>query len=115
MMHPAAQTTMSTDFSTVMLPTSERPPVKALTEADAVDIWIKRWLRIRVTDIRKHYGCDSRRLYEVWEESKFPRARAKAEALFRERYPGSVDRIDYGAHVRVSKEDNPDQLGLFGE
>jgi hypothetical protein len=105
---------MSTDFSTVM-PPSDRPPVKALTEADAVDIWIKRWLRIRVTDIRKHYGCDSRRLYEVWEESKFPRARAKAEALFRDRYPGIVDRIDYGAHVRVSKEDDPNQLGLFGE
>jgi hypothetical protein len=113
-MHPNDQTTMSTDFSTVM-PLAERPPVKALTEADAVDIWIKRWLRIRVTDIRKHYGCDSRRLYEVWEEKKFPRARVKAEVLFRERHPGIVDRIDYGAHVRISKVDDPNQLGLFGE
>ena len=105
---------ISTTFSAVM-PPIERPPVKALTEVDAVDIWIKRWLRIRVTDIRKHYGCDSRRLYEVWEESKFPRARAKAEALFRERHPGIVDRIDYGVHVRISKEEHPDQLGLFEE
>ena len=101
-----------TDLSAVM-PPSDRPPVKALTEADAVDIWIKRWLRIRVTDIRKHYGCDSRRLYEVWEESKFPRARAKAETLFRQRYPTIVDRIDYGPHRRISKDDHPDQLGLF--
>jgi hypothetical protein len=90
-----------------------KPAVKALTEADAIDIWIKRWLRVRVTDIRKHYGCDSRRLYEVWEQSKHPAARAKAELLFRTRYPGIVDRIDYGAHRRVSKENHVDQLGLF--
>ena len=105
---------ISTTFSAVM-PPIERPPVKALTEVDAVDIWIKRWLRIRVTDIRKHYGCDSRRLYEVWEQTKHPAARAKAEVLFRQRHPGIVDRIDYGAHVRISKEEHPDQLGLFGE
>jgi hypothetical protein len=89
------------------------PAVKALKEGDAIDIWISRWLRIRVTDIRRRYGCDSRRLYEVWEQTKFPAARAKAEVLFRQRYPTIVDRIDYGAHVRVSKEDSPDQLGLF--
>jgi hypothetical protein len=90
-----------------------RPAVKALSEADAIDIWIKRWLRIRVTDIRKHYGCDSRRLYEVWEGTKHPAARAKAEARFRQDHPGIVDRIDYGAHIRIRKQDSPDQLGLF--
>jgi hypothetical protein len=89
------------------------PAVKALTEADAVDIWIKRWLRVPVSKIQKHYGCDSRRLYEVWESKKHPAARAKAEARFRLDYPGIVDRIDYGAHKRVSREESPDQLGLF--
>jgi hypothetical protein len=90
-----------------------KPAVKALSEADAIDIWIMRWMRIRVTDIRKRYGCDSRRLYEVWEQTKHPAARAKAEAKFRVLHPNIVDRIDYGAHKRVSKEESPDQLGLF--
>jgi hypothetical protein len=103
---------------TLMPPTlvpvqAPKPAVKALSEADAIDIWIMRWMRIRVTDIRKRYGCDSRRLYEVWEQTKHPAARSKAEAKFRIEHPGIVDRIDYGAHKRVSKEESPDQLGLF--
>jgi hypothetical protein len=100
-------------MSSLTLVQAPKPAVKSLTETDAVDIWIKRWLKIRVTDIQKLYGCDSRRLYEVWEQTKFPAARAKAETLFRQRYPTIVDRIDYGAHKRISKDESPNQLGLF--
>ena len=86
---------------------------RVLTEADAVDIWIARWLRVRRKDLVERYQCDPRRLYEVWEESRFPAARAKAITLFRERYPTLVDRIDYGRHQRISRQVHPDQLGLF--
>lgn len=86
---------------------------RVLTEADAVDIWIARWLRIRRRDLIARYGCDPRRLYEIWEEVRFPGARAKAIEIFRERHPGLVDRIDYGRHRRVSRSTHPDQLSLF--
>lgn len=86
---------------------------RALSEADAIDIWIARWLRIRRKDLLARYGCDPRRLYEIWEESRFPGARAKAIELFRQRYPGLTDRIDYGRHRRIPRTVHPDQLSLF--
>ena len=57
---------------------------RPLTETDAVDIWIARWLRIRRKDLLIRYGCDPRRLYEIWEEARFPGARAQAEERSRE-------------------------------
>ncbi len=87
---------------------------RPLTEADAIDIWIARWLRIRQCDLIKRYNCDPRRLYEIWEESRFAGTRAKALALFRERHPSLMDRVDPGAHRRVpSRSLHPDQLSLF--
>jgi hypothetical protein len=86
---------------------------RALTHADAVDIWIARWLRVRRKDLLARYGCDPRRLYEIWEEARFVGSRAKALELFRERYPGLIDRVDYGPHRRVSRKIGPDQLTLF--
>jgi hypothetical protein len=89
-------------------------PPRRLTAADAVDIWIARWLRIRRKDILARYRCDPRRLYEVWEEARFPGSRARALEVFRERYPGLVDRIDVGPHRRVpSRTAHPDQMTLF--
>jgi hypothetical protein len=87
---------------------------RSLAEADAVDIWIARWLRVRRKDLVVRYGCDPRRLYEIWEERRFPGSRDKARALFAERYPSLVDRTDYGLHRpihrRVPRELQP---GLF--
>ena len=95
-----------------------RPQVakRALAEADAVDIWIARWLRVRRKELIARYGCDPRRLYEVWEEKRFPGSRDKARALFAERYPSLVDRIDYGLHRRIPRG-VPEALqpGLFDE
>ncbi len=87
-----------------------------LIEADAVDIWIARWLRIRLRDLVARYGCDSRRLYEIWWGERFPASRAKAEAVFRERYPALVDRTDFGYRrvPRCPAEPGADQLDLFG-
>jgi hypothetical protein len=76
---------------------------RPLTETDAVDIWIARWLRIRRKDLLIRYGCDPRRLYEIWEEKRFAGSRGKALALFRERYPGLTDRIDYGRHRTIPR------------
>ena len=85
-----------------------------LTATDAVDIWIARWLRMRRKDILVRYKCDPRRIYEIWEETRFPGSRARALEIFRERYPTLLDRIDQGPHKRIaSRTAHPDQLGLF--
>ena len=65
-------------------PFSRRP----LTEADAIDIWIARWLRVRRRDLIQRYGCDPRRLYEIWEEAAFAGSRAKALEHFQRAIPG---------------------------
>lgn len=94
-------------------PASAPAPTRRLTEADAIDIWIARWLRIRRCDLVRRYRCDPRRLYEIWEGKRFPGARAKAQTLFRERHPGLVDRIDFGRHRPIPQAGDPAQLGLF--
>jgi len=89
-------------------------PRRAFTEHDAIDVWIARWLRIRRTDLCRRYQCDPRRLYEIWEGTRHPAARQKAWALFEQRYPRLIDRIDTGHHRRIPRsEDSPDQLVLF--
>jgi hypothetical protein len=89
------------------------PPRRALTEADAIDIWIARWLRIRRSDLVRRYGCDPRRLYEIWEEVRFTGTRDIALQIFAERYPSLIERVDYGPHRRLSRGSHPDQLVLF--
>ncbi len=92
------------------------PPVVArrpLTEADAVDIWIARWLRIRRKDLVLRYGCDPRRLYEIWQGERFAAARDQALELFAQRYPGLIDRIDFGPHQRQARTPPPDPLSMF--
>ena len=91
-----------------------RTPRRSLTESDAIDVWIARWLRMRRTDLCRRYQCDPRRLYEIWEGTKHPAARQKAWALFEERYPRLIDRIDAGNHRRIPRtEDHTHQLALF--
>ncbi|MEI9898796.1 MAG: hypothetical protein WDN31_00210 [Hyphomicrobium sp.] len=86
---------------------------RPLTEQDAVDIWIARWLRIRRKDLLARYGCDPRRLYEIWEGERFAGARSKALEVFQARYPGLLDRVDFGPHQRHPRAGHPDQLSLF--
>ena len=89
-------------------------PGGRITAADAVDIWILRWLNVRRKDILVRYGCDSRRLYEVWWEERFIGSRKRAMELFRERYPELADRVDYGPYKRISRTVDPErQLSLF--
>jgi hypothetical protein len=91
-----------------------RPRKTALSEDDAVDIWIARWLRIRRKDIVQRYGCDPRRIYEIWEGIKHPAARQKALERFRQDHPSLMDRVDFGSHRRIPRrEESPDQLPLF--
>ena len=93
-----------------------RPPVRALSERDAIDVWIARWLHIRPKHLVQRYGCDPRRLYEVWEGTKHPAARAKALEEFKAMYPGLLDRVDFGPHRRIPRREiPPEQLGLFDE
>ncbi len=110
---PIAPSVASSVASRATVAPVATPDPRRLSEADAVDIWIARWLRIRRKDLLARYGCDPRRLYEVWQEERFPGSRAKAIELFRQRYPGLVDRIDYGRHQRVSRTVHPDQLSFF--
>lgn len=91
-------------------PLAKRP----LTESDAIDIWIARWLRVRRKDLLARYQCDPRRIYEIWQGERFPASRQKALALFCERHPGLQDRVDFGKHRRISRTIPPDlQPGLF--
>lgn len=85
-------------------------------EADAVEIWIGRWLRIRRKELMARHGCNSSRLYEIWWGERFPASREKAAKVFRERYPGLVERTTFG-YRRIprgkSTIDPRDQPGLF--
>lgn len=88
---------------------------RVLTETDAVDIWMARWLRVPIKHLVARYGCDSRRLYEIWWGEKFPASRKKAEALFAERYPAAVDRTAFG-YRRIPRvnDHSKAQQELFG-
>ena len=68
-----------------------------------MDIWIARWLRIRRKDLIDRYGCDPRRLYEVWEGTRFPGSREKALAPFAEQHPDLTGRVDFGLHRRIPR------------
>lgn len=88
---------------------------RPLTEDDAVDIWIARWLRIRPVDLQRRYACDPRRLYEIWEETRFPGSRKRALEEFQSRFPGLEPRFDPGPHRRVPTAPHPGQLSLFSD
>lgn len=93
-----------------------RTPAPALTEADAIEIWIARWLRIRPKSLVARYRCDPRRLYEIWWSERFPEARAKAEAVFRARHPALVERTSFGYRripAVTTKSEERRQLRLF--
>lgn len=92
-----------------MSPSNGRP----LTMADAVDIWIARWLRVRRTELCRRYGCDPRRLYEIWGEERFVGSRERALIVFAERHPGLETRVDTGRHRRIPRAIPDAQLGLF--
>lgn len=93
-------------------PKSNQRPSR-LTEADAIDIWIARWLRVRRKDVVARYNCDARRIYEVWTGTRFPASRDKAWQLFIERFPGLGDRVDASPHRTIHRGQDPDQLALF--
>ena len=87
-----------------------------LTESDAIEIWIARWLRIRRKDLMARYQCDSSRLYEIWWGERFPASRDKAAKVFRERHPGLVERTSFG-YRRIPRKPQPvlgAQADLFG-
>ncbi len=86
---------------------------RPLTMDDAVNIWLARWLRVPRKVLLARYGCDPRRLYEIWEETHFAGSRAKALERLAASYPFLVDRVDPGAHRRIPKAPHPDQLALF--
>ena len=79
-----------------------------------MDIWIARWLRIRRKVLIDRYGCDPRRLYEIWEGTRFSGSREKALARFAEQHPGLAHRIDFGLHNRIPRSPKMEgQLELF--
>jgi hypothetical protein len=91
-------------------PAKPRP----LSDADAIEIWIARWLRVRPIDLARRYDCDSRRLYDIWWEQAFAGSKARARKLFLERYPGAADRTDFGyRRIPRGRRDDPRQRRLF--
>ena len=97
-----------------VLPHEQRRPGTPLSERDAIDIWIARWLQVRRKDIVKRYGCDPRRIYEIWEGRKFANAREKALEQFHETHPTLAGQIDFSHHRRIPRVPEPErQLDLF--
>jgi hypothetical protein len=99
-------------------PSLTAPPVagkpRALTEGDAIEIWIARWLRVRPIDLARRYGCDSRRLYDIWWGQAFPGSKARARKAYLERYPAAADRTDFGyRRIPLGRHDDPRQRRLF--
>jgi hypothetical protein len=94
---------------------SDPPPRRILTEADATDIWIARWLRVPRKVLIRRYGCDPRRLYEIWECRRFGTAREKALLKFGELHPALTDRVDFGPHRRIPRKlTSPLQYDFLG-
>lgn len=105
-------------FPLLIFPSSQPGPAAngRLTEQDAIDLWIARWLRIRRKDLIARYRCDPRRIYEIWEGAKFPRSRDKALDRFMAEHPDLKDRVDFGPHRRIPRAiDRESQLGLFDD
>ena len=104
-------------FADTVTDRTESPPRRVrLTERDAVELWIARWLRIQRKDLIRRYNCDPRRIYEIWQGKKFPASRERAMAEFRARHPEFGERIDFGNHrviPRTAARD--DQLVLFDD
>ncbi len=95
---------------------SDEPAVqRALSESDAIEIWIGRWLRIRRKDLAARHGCDPKRLYEIWWGERFPASREKAAREFKARYPGLVERTSFGYRriPRAAARPERGQLDLF--
>lgn len=101
---------MSKAFFVAPPPPRPRGP---LTEQDAIDIWIARWVRVRPAELIRRYQCDPRRLYDIWEGARFPESRDRALEAFAKRYPKLSGRFDPGVHRRISAKPGPDQLSLF--
>lgn len=114
--HPAAETmSLQSPLFSAKEPARKAAARKVrLSEADAIDVWIARWMRVRRKDILARYGCDSRRLYEVWTGEKHPAAKDKARRRFLAEYPELADRVDFGDHRTIPRGPDPErQLVLF--
>jgi hypothetical protein len=101
------------DVTPVATETRSKTKPRALTEADAVEIWISRWLRSRPIDIMQRYGCDGRRLYDIWWGKAFPGSRSRAKQAFIERYPGAAETTVFGYRRIPRGGIDPRQTTLF--
>jgi hypothetical protein len=88
-------------------------PARELTAADAVEIWLARWMKTPRKRICARYGCDPRRIYEVWEGTRLPASRALALERLRAEYPGLAASVDSSRHRRIPRGRHPGQLELF--
>lgn len=107
----ATRTNVFADGENDAHPPRER--ARVLTEADAIELWLARWLKTPRKIIRSRYACDPRRIYEVWEGVRFPASRAKALDRLRAAYPGLADHVDISRHKRIGRGSHPGQLSLF--
>ena len=110
-----ASTLSLSDAATAPAIAAREASTRPLGETDAIEIWIARWLRVRRKDLMARYSCDPRQLYAIWWGEKFPTSREKAEAAFRTRHPGLVDRVSFG-YRRIPRgpiKEPEGQLSLF--
>jgi len=76
---------------------------RKLTRDDAIDIWIRRWLKHERHQIIRDFDQNPMRIYEVWQEETFKGSREDAEIVFRTNYPHLVSQTDFAPHKKTRK------------
>jgi hypothetical protein len=83
-------------------------------EEQAIEIWLARWLKVPRRELLARYGCDPRRIYEIWEGRRFIGSREKALKRLAELHWDLASSLDTSLHRRFPKSGAaPSQLALF--
>lgn len=88
-----------------------------LTEDEAIEGTIERWMGAKVRDLSSKYDVDPRRWYEVWQGQVFPDSRKKAYDMLCRLNPEIARKVDPSflkPKFKMVSKTNLDQLDFFG-
>ena len=88
---------------------------KRLTYRQAVVVWVAHWLKISKQRVAVRYDVDRRRIYEVLQFQKHPRAYETARRIFCALFPDKVAGTVFGAHRRTGRWSIPGQMDFFDD
>ncbi|MGS4887180.1 hypothetical protein [Roseibium sp. MB-4] len=88
-----------------------------LTEQEAINGTIERWLGAKVRDLSSKYDVDPRRWYEVWRGEAYPNARSQAYEILADKYPEIAKETDPSflkPKFKMVPRGDSKQLDFFG-